>query len=84
MGLILTQKFDTLSKIGEVKVPVLVTHGTRDSIVPFEMGERLYQAVKSPKRFIKVEGGSHHNLSGAAFDEYRAALRDLFGVGRKG
>ncbi len=82
VGLILTQKFDTLSKIGEVKVPVLITHGTRDSIVPFAMGERLYEAAKSPKRFIKVEGGSHHNLSGAAFAEYRAALGDLFGVGR--
>ena len=82
VGLILTQKFDTLAKIGEVKVPVLITHGTRDSIVPFEMGERLYNAANSPKRFIKVEGAGHHNLSGAAFAEYRAALGELFGVGR--
>jgi len=78
VGLILTQEFNTLSKVGEVKVPVLVTHGTRDSIVPFRMGERLYAAVQSPKRFIKVEGAGHHNLSGAAFDEYRQALQELF------
>ena len=78
VGLILTQKFDALSKIGEVKMPVLVTHGTRDSIVPFEMGERLYKAAHSPKKFIKVEGAGHHNLSGAAFDEYRQALTELF------
>jgi alpha-beta hydrolase superfamily lysophospholipase len=83
VGLILTQRFDTLSKIGDVKVPVLITHGTRDSIVPFEMGERLYGAVKSPKRFIKVEGAGHHNLSGTAFDEYRTALGELFGVRAK-
>jgi uncharacterized protein len=78
VGLILTQKFDALSKIGDVKMPVLVTHGTRDSIVPFEMGERLYDAAKTPKKFIKVEGAGHHNLSGAAFDEYRKALKELF------
>ena len=83
VGLILTQRFDTLAKIGEVKVPVLVTHGTRDSIVPFSMGERLYEAVRGPKRFIKVEGAGHHNLSGAAFDEYRAALAELFGLRAK-
>lgn len=78
VGLILNQEFNTLEKIAEVKVPVLVTHGTRDSIVPFEMGERLYQAANSPKQFIRVEGAGHHNLSGAAFNQYRAALRELF------
>ena len=83
VGLILTQNFDTLSKVPELKMPVLVTHGTNDAIVPFEMGERLYNAVKGPKRFIRVDGGSHHNLSAAAFGEYRAALTELFGIKRK-
>jgi uncharacterized protein len=83
VGLILTQKFDTLSKIHDVKMPVLITHGTRDSIVPVEMGERLYEAANSPKRFIKVEGAGHHNLSGVALDQYRAALADLFGIRRR-
>ena len=78
VGLILTQEFNTLAKLPEVKVPVLITHGTRDSIVPYSMGERLFEAVKSPKRFIKVEGAGHHNLSGAAFEEYRQALQELF------
>lgn len=78
VGLILTQEFDTLSKVRELRMPVLVTHGTRDSIVPFQMGERLYEAVPGPKRFVRVEGAGHHNLSGAAFDQYRQALRELF------
>ena len=76
--LILTQNFDTLSKVAELKMPVIITHGTRDAIVPFEMGEKLYQAARGPKRFIKVEGGSHHNLSYVAFEEYRRALKELF------
>jgi alpha-beta hydrolase superfamily lysophospholipase len=82
VGLILTQKFDTLSKIGEVKMPVLVTHGTRDTIVPVAMGEQLYEAAKAPKRFIKVEGAGHHNLSGVAFDEYKRAMQELFKLGK--
>jgi len=79
VGLILTQKFDTLSKIREVKMPVMIAHGTRDSIVPFAMGERLYEAAPEPKKFVKVEGAGHHNLSGVAFDAYRSALTELFG-----
>jgi len=78
VGLIITQKFDTLSKVSQIKAPILITHGTEDRIVPFAMGEKLYQAAQSPKRFIKVEGGSHHNLSHAAFEEYRKALQELF------
>ena len=78
VGLILTQKFDALSKIGEVKMPVMVAHGTRDSIVPIQMGERLYEAAPAPKRFVKVEGAGHHNLSGAGFDQYRNAIKELF------
>jgi pimeloyl-ACP methyl ester carboxylesterase len=78
VGLILTQRFDTLSKMAEIRMPVIVVHGTRDSIVPFHMGERLYEAVKGPKRFIRVEGAGHHNLSGAGYDQYRAAVRELF------
>jgi hypothetical protein len=80
VSLILTQRFDALSKIGEVKVPVIVAHGTRDSVVPFEMGEELYDAVRAPKRFVRVEGANHHNLNGAGFDQYRDAIAQLFHV----
>ena len=83
VSLILTQNFDTLAKVQELKMPVLIAHGTSDAIVPFEMGERLYQAVKAPKRFIRVEGAGHHNLSYVAFAEYSAAMRELFGLKRK-
>ena len=75
--LILTQKFDALSRIRDVKMPVVIAHGTNDRTVPFRMGERLFAAAPSPKRFIKVEGGTHHNLSGAGFAQYQQALREL-------
>jgi fermentation-respiration switch protein FrsA (DUF1100 family) len=63
IDLVLTQRFDALKRIPEVKVPVMIVHGTRDAVVPFAMGEKLYAAATAPKQFVKVEGGSHHNLS---------------------
>jgi uncharacterized protein len=78
IDVLLTQEFDTLKKIPDVKAPVLVVHGTNDRVVPYEMGEKLYQAAKGRKKLIKVDGGSHHNLSYVAFDEYRKALKELF------
>jgi pimeloyl-ACP methyl ester carboxylesterase len=78
VALILTEKFDVLSRIPKVKMPVIITHGTSDRVVPVEMGERLYAAATAPKRFIKVEGAGHHNLSYSGFDQYRQALTEVF------
>ena len=64
VGLILTQHFDALSKIGEVRMPVLVIHGTRDTVVPVRDGRAPLRRRAGPKRFIRVEGAGHHNLSG--------------------
>ena len=81
VGIILTQKFDALSKIGEVKMPVVVAHGTADSVVPFEMGEELFNAAPQPKRFIRVEGAGHHNVGAAGLAQYREVLSELFKLG---
>jgi len=46
--------------IGSVSpVPVVVIHGTKDPVVPFSHGERLYRLAGEPKGFWKVEGGGH-------------------------
>lgn len=78
VGFLVTQRFDNIDRIDDVTVPVLVAHGTEDSIVPFSMGERLYSAVKAPKRFLRAEGGSHHNLTASYFDDYKQAVFELF------
>ena len=44
------------------------------------MAERLYAASKAPKRFLRVEGGTHHNLTANYFDEYRRAVAEHFGL----
>jgi len=46
--------------IGSVApVPVVVIHGTKDPVVPFSHGERLFRLAGKPKGFWKVEGGGH-------------------------
>ena len=78
LGFLVTQRFNNIGRINEVTIPVLVAHGTADEIVPFSMGERLYAAARAPKRFLRAEGGSHHNLTANFFDDYRNAVFDLF------
>src|SRR5512134_772380 len=82
LGLVLTQRFDSLAKVATVKAPVLFVHGTSDRFVPPQMSERLYAAAREPKRLLLVESGNHSNVSAVAFDKYQAAVRDLLALVR--
>ena len=75
---ILSQKFDTLGKISEVKMPVLFVHGADDRFVPARFSQALYDATRAPKKLLLVEGATHNNSMRIGSDEYRAALRALF------
>jgi uncharacterized protein len=84
LGLVLTQRFDSLAKVATVKAPVLFVHGTSDRFVPPQMSERLYAAAREPKRLLLVESGNHSNVSAVAFDKYQAAVRDFLALVRDG
>ena len=42
--------------------PVLIIHGVKDVLIPFEHGQALYQHASEPKQFITVEQGDHNNI----------------------
>ena len=77
---LLSQKFDSVDKIGGVRLPVLFVHGTDDRYVPARFSEALYAAALSPKKLLLVDGATHNNSMRRGADEYRAALDDLFGM----
>jgi alpha-beta hydrolase superfamily lysophospholipase len=78
---LITQRFDSGDKIGRVSMPVLVVHGDADSLIPPALGRALYERASAPKRFVLVEGGTHYSTNGVGQQQYRDALRELFGVG---
>jgi len=77
---LITQRFDNLDRIDDVKIPILISHGTADSIVPFAMSEKLFNAAKAKKVFFKAEGGNHHNLTSRYYDAYADAVWTHFGL----
>ena len=78
---LITQRFDSASKIERVKVPVLVVHGSSDSLIRPELGRALYERASAPKKFVLVEGGTHYSTNGRGHAQYREALQELFGPG---
>jgi fermentation-respiration switch protein FrsA (DUF1100 family) len=47
--------------LADVAAPTLVLHGDRDSVIPFRLGERLFETVRGPKRFVRIAGGDHND-----------------------
>jgi uncharacterized protein len=80
LGPLITQRFDAASRIAGVGSPVLVVHGARDSLIKPELGRALYEQARSPKRFVLVDGGTHHNTNALGQVHYREALDTLFGL----
>jgi len=68
VNLLLNQRFESIHKVPELKLPVLFIHGTADDIVPYAMGEELFAAASEPKHLVSIEGGKHdHDDAGALF-----------------
>lgn len=74
---LLHQRFDSLKKITQLKIPVLFIHGTWDPEVPYEMSQQLYDAAPQPKSIKLILGGGHNNSGAIGWVEYRDALNDF-------
>ncbi|MHC5211318.1 MAG: alpha/beta hydrolase [Planctomycetota bacterium] len=55
-------RYDNLSRIGGLRVPVLLIHSPADEIVPFADSRTLYDRAPGPKEFLETSGG--HNDGG--------------------
>jgi fermentation-respiration switch protein FrsA (DUF1100 family) len=80
MQWILSEKFDSLTKIEEVRMPVLFVHGAADRFIPARFSQALYDAARARKRLLLVDGATHNNSMRVAPDLYRNALFGLFGL----
>ena len=56
-------KFDSISKVGKIAVPILFLHSHEDQTVPFRMGQKLYETATGPKSFLLLHGGHNDGAS---------------------
>jgi fermentation-respiration switch protein FrsA (DUF1100 family) len=59
--LLMRNRFDSISRIASCRRPVFVAHGTTDEVIPFHLGERLYEAANEPKEFLAMPGHGHND-----------------------
>jgi len=76
---LMKNRYDSLTKIHQYSGPVLVSHGTADTLVPCGLGRRLFEAAAcKQKRFFEIAGGGHNDVEppeyNAALDEFLESL----------
>ncbi len=59
--LLMRTRFDSAAKIAAYHGPLLQSHGPRDTIIPFALGRRLFDAANQPKQFITIEDRDHND-----------------------
>jgi fermentation-respiration switch protein FrsA (DUF1100 family) len=63
-ALLIWDRFDSLSRIGEVTAPILILHGGRDRIVPDGFSRALLGAAREPKESWFAADAGHEDLAG--------------------
>jgi len=71
--LLMKDQFRSDIRIAKVTAPLMIMHGVHDRIVPYTMGERLFDLANKPKHFVRFLDGGHEDLD---------ANRALDAVGR--
>jgi hypothetical protein len=80
LGPLLVWGFDSKDKIARVRVPLLVLHGDRDQVIPYEFGRALFAAANEPKQFWTIAGAGHNDILDVAGPQYGRRLRDFYEV----
>jgi fermentation-respiration switch protein FrsA (DUF1100 family) len=77
LSLFSTYRFATAEWMAGVTAPALVIHGDRDSVIPYRLGQRLFDALPGPKRFVTIPGGDHNDAMPADPQTYWEAVNEF-------
>lgn len=76
-GPFLAGRYDVEEMIRKVRTPLLVLHGERDSVVPFEHGKRVFAAAAEPKQFYAIRGADHNDTYVIGGENYYERMRSF-------
>lgn len=70
-------RFVSIERIGNVKMPIMILHGDRDRIIPFRHGKKLFEKAPEPKQFVHIPGAGHNNIIATAGESYWQKIKEF-------
>lgn len=71
--LLAAERFASVERIDSIAMPKLLMHANDDRVIPFEFGQRLFEAAPAPKEFVAMTGG-HDRAFAADSATYYGAI----------
>jgi uncharacterized protein len=62
VSLLMKDQFRSDERIRKVTAPLLILHGLKDTVVPYAMGERMFELANQPKHIVRFLDGGHEDL----------------------
>ncbi len=59
--MLMRARLDSVAKIAAYHGPLLQLHGDADTIIPYQIGRRLFAAANEPKTLVTIAGGDHND-----------------------
>ena len=59
VSLLLKDRYESINKLKNIKIPILVMHGEKDKIVPFYMGKKIFEQANEPKYYYFPKEDDH-------------------------
>lgn len=60
--LLIKDRYRSIDRIDQINMPLSWIHGTNDELIPFAMGQSLFDGAKEPKFAHPVKNGGHNDL----------------------
>ena len=58
----MVDRYDSRKHIAAVRAPILILHGTNDTVIPLALGRALFEAAPEPKEMAVFQGAGHSDI----------------------
>ena len=74
-SILVDNAFNNVVALDKYRGVVTIIHGTKDTIIPHDLGSQLFQAIQANKKLVSIEGAGHNNLF--RFEDTHKALGEF-------
>ncbi len=69
-------EFETGKYVAERSCPLLETHAEKDTIIPIELGQKVFEEAVEPKEWLVIKGINHNDFPSVAY-QYEKPIQDF-------
>jgi fermentation-respiration switch protein FrsA (DUF1100 family) len=80
MRMLLTTRFNNREKLGRLRIPVLILHSRKDTIIPFRHAEKNYAALPTRSKYLWELHGDHNDAPIVSAEKYQHFVAAFLGM----